>query len=94
MHGGEQAPLLSEQAAAETWERAGTLAATLKRDELLQVEIDTLIHRLYWEETLVAFDPLPVSWHCPCTRERVANMLRSLGEAECRTSWPSTARST
>ena len=56
MHG-EQAPLLSEQAAAETWERAGTLAATLKRDELLQVEIDTLIHRLYWEETLVAFDP-------------------------------------
>ncbi|AUT46885.1 Hsp33 family molecular chaperone HslO [Achromobacter sp. AONIH1] len=82
VHGGEQAPLLSEQAAAETWERAGTLAATLKRDELLQVEIDTLIHRLYWEETLVAFDPLPVSWHCPCTRERVANMLRSLGEAE------------
>ena len=65
VHGGEQAPLLSEQAAAETWERAGTLAATLKRDELLQVEIDTLIHRLYWEETLVAFDPLPSAGTVP-----------------------------
>lgn len=30
----------------------------------------------------MAFDPQPVRWHCPCTRERVANMLRSLGEDE------------
>ncbi|RSE87150.1 Hsp33 family molecular chaperone HslO, partial [Achromobacter denitrificans] len=44
--------------------------------------IDTLIHRLFWEETLMAFDPLDVRWHCPCTRERVANMLRSLGQEE------------
>ncbi|RBL85494.1 Hsp33 family molecular chaperone HslO [Streptomyces cavourensis] len=81
-HGGSDAPILSEQAAAETWDRAVALASTLKRDELLATEIDTLIHRLYWEETLVAFDPQPVRWHCPCTRERVANMLRSLGEEE------------
>ncbi|CAB3656518.1 33 kDa chaperonin [Achromobacter deleyi] len=81
-HGGSDAPILSEQAAAETWDRAVALASTLKRDELLATDIDTLIHRLYWEETLVAFDPQPVRWHCPCTRERVANMLRSLGEEE------------
>ncbi|MFY3138673.1 Hsp33 family molecular chaperone HslO [Achromobacter xylosoxidans] len=81
-HGGADAPTLTEQAAAETWERASALAATLKREELLATDIDTLIHRLYWEETLVAFDPQPVRWHCPCTRERVANMLRSLGEDE------------
>ncbi|CAB3651327.1 Hsp33 family molecular chaperone HslO [Achromobacter sp. SIMBA_011] len=81
-HGGSDTTTLSEQAATETWDRATALATTLKRDELLTTEIDTLIHRLFWEETLVAFDPLPVRWHCPCTRERVANMLRSLGQAE------------
>lgn len=72
-HGGSDTTTLSEQAATETWDRATALATTLKRDELLTTEIDTLIHRLFWEETLVAFDPLPVRWHCPCTRERVAN---------------------
>ncbi|EHK66254.1 Hsp33 family molecular chaperone HslO [Achromobacter arsenitoxydans] len=81
-HGGADAQILSEQAATETWDRITALAGTLKRDEILETDIDTLIHRLFWEETLVAFDPLPVSWHCPCTRERVANMLRSLGEEE------------
>lgn len=81
-HGGSDSAALSEQAASETWDRTSALAATLKRDELLATDIDTLIHRLFWEETLVAFEPAPVRWHCPCTRERVANMLRSLGEAE------------
>ena len=81
-HGGSDATILSEQAAAETWDRTIALASTLKQDELLATDIDTLIHRLYWEETLVAFDPQPVRWHCPCTRERVASMLRSLGEDE------------
>lgn len=81
-HGGSDAPLLTEQAAAETWDRTVALATTLKHDELLATDIDTLIHRLYWEETLVAFDPQPVRWHCPCTRDRVASMLRSLGEEE------------
>jgi len=69
---------------ADTWGRAVHLASTLSHDELLQADTDTLIHRLYWEETLTAFEPAPVRWFCPCTRERVAGMLRSLGEAEVR----------
>ncbi|MGB3432292.1 Hsp33 family molecular chaperone HslO [Achromobacter sp.] len=81
-HGGSDAPTLTEQNAAETWDRACALAATIKHDELLATDIDTLIHRLFWEETLVAFDPLAVRWHCPCTRERVASMLRTLGQEE------------
>jgi molecular chaperone Hsp33 len=66
----------------ETWERAGHLATTLRADELLGLDTDTLIHRLYWQETLIAFDPQPVRWYCPCTRERVSNMLRMLGREE------------
>lgn len=66
----------------DTWERAVALASTLEPNELLSLDTDTIIHRLFWEETLFTFDPQPVRWHCPCTRDRVANMLRMLGSDE------------
>ncbi|SHI28053.1 Hsp33 family molecular chaperone HslO [Pollutimonas bauzanensis] len=66
----------------ETWTRVRHLAATVKYGELLELDSDTLIHRLFWEEDLIAFEPQQVRWHCPCTRERVANMLRMLGREE------------
>lgn len=66
----------------DTWERTVALASTIDAHELLQLDTDTLIHRLFWEESLLAFDPLKVRWHCPCTRDRVANMLRMLGRDE------------
>ncbi|CAM5331323.1 Hsp33 family molecular chaperone HslO [Eoetvoesiella caeni] len=65
-----------------TWERAGILAATLKPAELLDLDSDAVIHRLFWEETLIAFPPQDIRWWCPCTRERVADMLRILGRDE------------
>ncbi|HWL28407.1 MAG TPA: Hsp33 family molecular chaperone HslO [Burkholderiaceae bacterium] len=72
----------SESQAHETWERLTVLAATLKPEELLELDTDTLIHRLFWQEDLIAYEPQAVRWHCPCTRERVANMLRALGQHE------------
>lgn len=66
----------------ETWSRITQLAATTKREELLELDIDTLIHRLFWQEDLIAYEPADVRWHCPCSRERVGNMLRSLGRDE------------
>ena len=71
-----------ESSPDETWERATVLANTVTYEELLSLDTDTLVHRLYWEEHLVAFQPQNVEWHCPCTRERVAKMLRMLGRAE------------
>lgn len=68
--------------AEETWRRAVALSETIEPEEMLQVEIDTLIQRLFREETLLAFEPASVRWHCPCTRERVGNMLRILGFEE------------
>lgn len=66
----------------ETWNRVNQLANTLGHDELLALESDTLVHRLFWEENLLAFEPQQVVWHCPCSRERVTAMLQSLGQAE------------
>src|SRR5690606_8044701 len=39
------------------WERAVALTATIGHDELLQLDSDTLMRRLFWEEALEAFQP-------------------------------------
>jgi molecular chaperone Hsp33 len=72
----------AESRAEEVWERAVTFANTLDRAELLEVDPPTLMRRLFWEETLAVYDPAPCAFRCSCTRERVAAMLVSLGEAE------------
>ncbi len=82
-HGGKaEATPLSEEDALETWNRAVMLGSTLKEQELLEVGIDVLIQRLFWEETIRVFDPLHPQFHCSCTREKVGNMLKMLGREE------------
>ncbi|OGB21920.1 MAG: Hsp33 chaperonin [Burkholderiales bacterium RIFCSPLOWO2_02_FULL_57_36] len=66
----------------ETWNRAVMLASTVKNEELLDTDISTLMHRLFWEETIRVFEPKHPSFHCSCTREKVGNMLKMLGRSE------------
>jgi molecular chaperone Hsp33 len=66
----------------EAWDRTVMLASTVKNEELLSTDIGTLMRRLFWEETIRVFDPRHPSFHCSCTREKVANMLKMLGQAE------------
>jgi len=73
---------VAEDGTQDTWQRAGLLADTLKPGELLATDRDTLIRRLYGQETLLALPSLPVRWHCTCTRAKVADMLRMLGAHE------------
>lgn len=64
------------------WNRVSQLSATIHRDELLELDARELIHRLYHEEDVRLFETEPVCFRCSCTRERVGNMLRSLGKQE------------
>ncbi len=72
----------SEEDDLETWNRAVMLGNTLKQEELLSTDIQTLLKRLFWEETIRVFDPAHPQFHCSCTREKVGNMLRVLGREE------------
>jgi molecular chaperone Hsp33 len=75
---------LPEQAEgdADAWSRVSQLADTLRRDELMQLPTQELLHRLYHEEDVRLFEAQPVSFHCSCSRENVARMLRMLGAEE------------
>ena len=75
----------SEEEDAETWTRATMLGQTLKQEELLSTDVETLLKRLFWEETIRVFDPLHPEFRCTCSREKVGNMLKMLGREEVET---------
>ena len=66
------------------WTRASALLDTLAPQELLDWPVATLLHRLYHEEGVRLMDQRPLRFECSCSRERVADVLRSLGEEEAR----------
>jgi molecular chaperone Hsp33 len=66
----------------EAFNRIAHLAATLTREELLTLDADTLLRRLFWEEDVRRFEPLAPHFACTCSRERVRNMLAGLGREE------------
>ena len=70
----------------EDYNRIAHLAASLTREELLTLDVDTILRRLIWEEKLLRFEPQQGAsgprFACTCSRERVSNMLRNLGVEE------------
>ena len=76
----------AEEDDGEAFNRVAHLASTLTREELLSLDVNTILHRLFWEEPLARFEPLVGDsgprFACSCSRERVGHMIRSLGVAE------------
>jgi molecular chaperone Hsp33 len=71
---------------SEAFNRIAHLASTLTREELLTLDAETVLRRLFWEEDVRRFEPMTGAngprFHCSCSRERVAGMLRGLGRDE------------
>jgi molecular chaperone Hsp33 len=70
----------------EDYNRISILAASLTREELLTLDVETVLHRLFWQEKLLRFEPLAgmlgPRFACTCERARVENMIRGLGREE------------
>jgi len=70
----------------ESFNRVAHLAATLTRTELLELDANTILRRLFWEEDVRRFAPMTGEhgprFECRCSRERVGAMLRGLGRDE------------
>lgn len=66
------------------WQHLTTLTDTLKARELLDLPSETLLYRLFHEETVRLLDSETVRFRCSCSQERTARALKHLGEAEVR----------
>jgi len=67
---------------SEGFNRVAHLAATLTREELLTLDAETVLRRLFWEERVRRFEPQQPQFACSCSRGRVSAMLQGLGQAE------------
>jgi molecular chaperone Hsp33 len=68
----------------DAWRRVQLIGDTLQADELHTLSDREILRRLFNEDDLRLFEPTPVYFRCRCSRQRVAAMLQSLGEAESR----------
>jgi molecular chaperone Hsp33 len=66
----------------EHFNRIATLAGSLTADELLQLDVETVLRRLFWQEKILRFDAQTPRFACTCSRERVSGMIRGLGAEE------------
>jgi molecular chaperone Hsp33 len=70
----------------EDYNRIAQLASTLTRTELLTLDADTVLRRLFWEERLRRLEVRRADhgprFACSCSRVRVGAMLKGLGRAE------------
>lgn len=66
----------------DEWERLVALASTVTPEELLKTDPQKLLHQLFWEEKPRLLEEQPVEFFCPCSREKVGRMLRTLGSEE------------
>jgi molecular chaperone Hsp33 len=67
---------------SEDFNRIAHLTATLSAEELLGLDADTILRRLFWEEDIRHFEPLRPRFACRCSRQRVQRMLTGLGHEE------------
>ena len=66
----------------DAWNRLTQLADTLQREELMGLEAEEVIHRLFHEEDIRLFDPWIYSFRCTCSREKIETVLKNLGYTE------------
>ena len=77
---------LDPQSAAEGWTRIQTLGETITNEELLTLTPEVILRRLFLEEStekgVRSFAPRQIRFSCRCSRSKVADVLRMLGEEE------------
>mgnify|MGYP003392362485 CR=1 FL=1 len=64
------------------WERLEILADTVTERELLELDCEPLLYRLFNEEKVRLFDAEPVEFQCACSRPRIERTLRAMGKEE------------
>tara|TARA_R110001592_G_scaffold319724_3_gene597489 strand:- start:18847 stop:19704 length:858 start_codon:yes stop_codon:yes gene_type:complete len=66
----------------DAWNRVVHLAKTIKHEELLNADNETLVTRLFHQEQVILYPSEPVAFECTCSEDRSLSAIHSLGEQE------------
>ena len=81
--GGKQTPT-DPAALEEAWMKADLAMQALTPASLLTDDVEPLLLRMFGDDEVRVFSGHDVVFECRCSRARVANVLRSLGQEEIR----------
>jgi len=70
------------EAADDAWETLTALAATVTTQELSELEVETLLHRLFHEYPCTLQPRTALEYHCTCSRQRTDSTLMMLGKED------------
>jgi molecular chaperone Hsp33 len=76
-------PQSQEDEDEDRWTRLVQMTQTIKAEELLTLNADEVLYRLYHEEEVTLPESQAVTFSCTCSREGTAQALLSIGQAEC-----------
>ncbi|MFW5443873.1 MAG: Hsp33 family molecular chaperone HslO [Methylococcaceae bacterium] len=74
--------LPAQEGYAADWERICALADTVTKQEMLMLDSDEMLFRLFNEEKVRLFEPESIEFECACSREKIETTLVSLGRNE------------
>ena len=66
----------------DQWSRVTQLAATVKPEELQELDADRLLYRLFNEEEIRLFEAQALNFQCTCSRERTAGAIKAMQKEE------------
>ncbi|MDD4915303.1 MAG: Hsp33 family molecular chaperone HslO [Methylococcales bacterium] len=64
------------------WRRIEMLADTVTAEELLSLDCEVLLHRLFNQEKVRVYEPEDVEFKCSCSRQKIGGTLLALGRTE------------
>lgn len=64
------------------WQHIEMLANTITEQELLTLDCETLLYRLFHEEEVRLFDAESVEFECTCSRPKIERTLHAMGREE------------
>lgn len=64
------------------WERIEILADTVTEQELLELNCEHMLYKLFNEEKVRLFDAEPIEFQCSCSRPKIERTLRAMGREE------------
>jgi len=74
--------VLDSHAVDIEWERLEILFATCKNEELLGLDVEQLLHRLFNEDDIQLVPPRTIAFGCSCSRQRSEAALKLLGKED------------
>ena len=77
--------LPGQEEVKEDWERILALTNTVTKDEMLQINSEEILFRLFNEEKVRLFMPDTIEFSCSCSRKKIEKTLLAMGRIELET---------